>query len=354
MKKTHHPLSFSFSFSFSFLFFLFLFPFLFSCSNDTTSPAAEEPKPQPTQAEWAIAIHGGAGHISRESIDSLTAERYASSLERAISHGILMLENGAESVQVVEEVIRIMEDDSLFNAGKGAVFTSEGRNELDASIMRGSDKNAGAVTGLTQIKNPISAARMVMDSSEHVFFSGEGATQFALQYDLDTVPPSYFRTAKSWNRYKKVKERSLVEKEKMGTVGCVVLDKNGDLAAGTSTGGMTWKKHGRIGDSPMIGAGTYADNETCAVSCTGHGEYFIRTGVAHEISAQMKHGGKTLEAAAHDVIHQQLTEMGGTGGIISVDAQGNISLVFNTTGMFRASASSKKPLEVGIFGDEEE
>ncbi|MCH2199666.1 MAG: isoaspartyl peptidase/L-asparaginase [Flavobacteriales bacterium] len=344
MKKIHHPLSLSF----------FLFLFLFSCDNDTTSPAAEETKPQPTQAEWAIAIHGGAGHISRESIDSLTAERYASSLERAISHGISLLESGAESVQVVEEVIRIMENDSLFNAGKGAVFTSEGRNELDASIMRGSDKNAGAVTGLTQIKNPISAARMDMDSSEHVFFSGEGATKFALQYDLDTVPPSYFRTEKSWSRYMKVKDRSLVEKEKMGTVGCVVLDKNGDLAAGTSTGGMTWKKHGRIGDSPMIGAGTYADNETCAVSCTGHGEYFIRTGVAHEISAQMKYGDKTLEAAAQDVIHQQLTEMGGTGGIISVDVQGNISLVFNTTGMFRASASSEKPIEVGIFGYEEQ
>ena len=257
-------------------------------------------------------------------------KRYKSKLEEAIRTGYQVLQNGGTSLDAVEQTIMILEDSPLFNAGKGAVFTHDKRNELDASIMEGSNLMAGAVAGVTHIKNPIRAARAVMEKSEHVLLAREGAEQFSLLQKLDTVSPTYFFTEK--------RARSLeraIKEEKFGTVGCVALDQNGNIAAGTSTGGMTNKKWGRIGDSPIIGAGTYANNKTCGVSSTGWGEYFIRGVVAHDISAMMEYGGKSLKESANHVIHHKLTELGGSGGIIALDQKGNIVMEFNTEGMYR-------------------
>lgn len=310
-------------------------------SQERTTPSTVEETP-----EWSIAIHGGAGHFDSESYSEAEQKAYTESLEKALAVGSELLQGGKDAVSVVEQVIRVMEDDSLFNAGKGAVFTSEGTHELDASIMDGATRNAGAVTGIQSVRNPISAARLVMDSSVHVFLSGEGATEFALNYDLDSVPNSYFDTHKAKQRYERAKQK---HNDKMGTVGCVVRDKNGNLAAGTSTGGMTWKKHGRIGDSPVIGAGTYADNRSCAVSCTGHGEYFIRASVAQDIHARMVYKNIPLQQAAEEVVMQELVDLGGTGGIIAVGSKGEVALVFNTSGMFRASQRAGEEPFVAMF-----
>jgi len=240
-----------------------------------------------------------------------------------------------------------MEDNPLFNAGKGAVFTHEGRNELDASIMTGQDLNAGAVAGVTDIRHPISAARAVMEKSEHVMLAGHGASVFAAQVGLEIVDPSFFYTR---NRYESL-QRAL-EREEHGTVGCVALDKEGNLCAGTSTGGMTNKKYGRIGDSPIIGAGTYANNATCGVSGTGHGEYFIRWTVAHQISVLMEYKGYDVEQAAREVVEGTLAEVGGEGGVICLDRFGRPAMVTNTTGMFRAYGNSEGERMVAIFKED--
>ena len=292
---------------------------------------SEKNQEVPIKQPIAIVVHGGAGTILKKNMSDEKEKKYKSKLEEALRAGYQVLQNGGTSLDAVEQTIIILEDSPLFNAGKGAVFTHDERNELDASIMVGSNLKAGAVAGVTHIKNPIRAARAVMEKSEHVLLAREGAEQFALLQKLDTVSPTYFFTEKRAKSLKRAKKE-----EKFGTVGCVALDQNGNIAAGTSTGGMTNKKWGRIGDSPIIGAGTYANNSTCGVSSTGWGEYFIRGVVAHDISAMMEYGGKSLKESANHVIHHKLTELGGTGGIIALDQKGNIAMEFNTEGMYRA------------------
>lgn len=294
------------------------------------------------QSNYTILIHGGAGNISPESTKNI--EAYKIALDSALTIGENILKNGGTSLDAVENTIRFLEDCPLFNAGKGAVFTSEGHNELDASIMDGKTLQAGAVAGVGDIKNPITAARLVMEKSEHVLLIKDGASKFARENGLEMVDSSYFITEESWQRFLKAKED-----DKHGTVGCVALDKNGNLAAGTSTGGMMLKKYGRIGDSPIIGAGTYANNNTCAVSCTGHGEFFIRNSIAFQINALMAFKGLTVQNACNYVINDVLTPQGGTGGVIAIDSKGNYSFTFNTKGMFRAVSKSDGTREIKIF-----
>lgn len=304
---------------------------------------AGETKQQPP--EYAIAIHGGAGTITPETISKEKQKQYKEKLAEALSVGVDILENGGTAMDAVEATINIMEDCPLFNAGKGAVLTHDGIVELDASFMDGKTMNAGAVAGVRRIKNPISAARKVMTESPHVLLAGEGAVKFAESQNLDIVDNEYFITERRKKSLQKIREKE----NKHGTVGCVALDKSGNLAAGTSTGGRSNKKFGRIGDSPIIGAGTYANNRTCAISCTGHGEFFIRYVVAYDISALMEYQNMSLDSAAHHVIMEKLQNVDGKGGIIGVDAKGNIAMVFNTPGMFRAYANSTGKKEVLMF-----
>jgi len=301
-----------------------------------------------SQHKYAMAIHGGAGNITPKNIPPEIQEKYKAKLKEALQAGEEVLKNGGEALDAVTAAIMVMENSPLFNAGKGAVFTAEGTNEMDASIMDGRNLNAGAVAGVRTIKNPILGARAVMEQSPHVLLSGNGADAFAKEKGLDIVDPSYFFTQHRWDSYQRVKKK-MEQGDKHGTVGCVALDEHGNLAAGTSTGGMTMKMHGRIGDSPIIGAGTYADINTCAISCTGHGEYFIRYAVAYDISALMKYKNLSLQEAANQVILKKLNNAGGGGGIIAVDHDGNISMVFNTTGMFRGKVTSSHKPEVFIF-----
>lgn len=305
------------------------------------------------QQNYAIVIHGGAGVMSKSKMTEEMRQAYKAKLDEALQSGEKMLMAGAEATDVVVKVINILEDSPLFNAGKGAVFTSEGKNELDASIMEGKNLNAGAVTGVRNIKNPITAAREVMIHSEHVFLSGKGASEFAKKQGLEMVPNKYFYTKSRYESLKQLQmqERAREQKDNMGTVGCAVLDKKGNLCAGTSTGGMTNKKYGRIGDSPVIGAGTYANNKTCAVSCTGHGEYYIRLGFARDISALMEYKNLSVEEACREEI-RKLSELQGTGGVIAVDAKGNIAMEFNTSGMFRGFIKSDGEKEIAIFANE--
>lgn len=305
------------------------------------------------QQNYAIVIHGGAGVMSKSKMTEEMQQAYKAKLEEALQSGEKMLMAGAEATDVVVKVINILEDSPLFNAGKGAVFTSEGKNELDASIMEGKNLNAGAVTGVRNIKNPITAAREVMIHSEHVFLSGKGASEFAKKQGLEMVPNKYFYTKSRYESLKQLQmqERAREQKDNLGTVGCAVLDKKGNLCAGTSTGGMTNKKYGRIGDSPVIGAGTYANNKTCAVSCTGHGEYYIRLGFARDISALMEYKNLSVEEACREEI-RKLSELQGTGGVIAVDAKGNIAMEFNTSGMFRGFIKSDGEKEIAIFANE--
>lgn len=288
---------------------------------------------------YGLAIHGGAGMITRGRYTPEEESLYIEKLNEALATGDSMLAAGKSSIETVEKVINIMEDSPLFNAGKGAVFNSLGKNELDASIMDGSTGNAGAVGGVSKIKNPVSLARMVMEHSEHVMLTGAGAEQFAVEEGMPLVDPSWFYTEHTWDDYQRLKKevtkKETRQKDKMGTVGCVALDKYGNLAAGTSTGGLVLKKYGRIGDSPIIGAGTYADNSTCAVSATGHGEYFIRNVVAYDISARMKYLGESAEEAAGYIINDKLVKQKAEGGVIVIDKNGNITMPFNTKGMFR-------------------
>lgn len=312
--------------------------------------------------DFAIVIHGGAGTILKKNMTAEDEAAYKAKLEEAISVGHDILKNGGSSMDAVQHTINVLEDSPLFNAGKGAVFTYEETNELDASIMDGSNLNAGAVAGVKTVKNPINLAREIMEHSPHVMLSGKGAEQFAKEQGIELVDPSYFYTDKRFEGLKKVKASEnapndhksafydvTIKDSKFGTVGCVALDKSGNLAAGTSTGGMTNKRWGRIGDAPIIGAGTYANNATCAVSSTGWGEYFIRAMVAYDISALMAYKGLSLREAAREVIQKKVPELGGDGGIIAVDKNGNMVAEFNTEGMYRATMDAQGNLEIGIY-----
>ena len=292
--------------------------------------------------EFSIAIHGGAGTITRKNMTPEKENAYRSKLKETLNVGYSILNKGGTSLDAVEATIRIMENSELFNAGKGAVFTNAGTNELDASIMDGRNLKAGAVARVKTVKNPISAARKVMEETWHVMLSGDGADKFAKEQGLDIVDPNYFYTQRRWDSLKKI------QVEKHGTVGCVALDKHGNLAAGTSTGGLTNKRWGRVGDSPIIGAGTYANNQTCAVSGTGQGEYFIRGNVAYDVSAIMEYKGKSVGEAAQNVI-RKLSDMGGNGGIITMDSKGNISMPFNTAGMYRGFRKAGQAPEIFIY-----
>lgn len=323
--------------------------FLFSCT-DRTNNNNQDKKQQETR--FVLVVHGGAGGISKESMASEREQAYKEALKEALSAGFKQLQAGGTSLDMVEAAINVMEDDSLFNSGKGAVLTHEGKNELDASIMWGPTRDAGAVAGVTTIKNPISAARSVMEQSKHVMLAREGAEQFAQNQELTMVDPEYFLTEKRSKQLQRILKRdstkmTLDHDEKHGTVGAVALDKNGNLAAGTSTGGMVNKQFGRIGDSPIIGAGTYADQQV-AVSCTGWGEYFIRNVAAYDVAAQMRYNGASVTKATEGVI-QKIGSMDATGGMIAIDRDGNIAMPFNTKGMYRGALSETGEIVVEMY-----
>jgi beta-aspartyl-peptidase (threonine type) len=301
---------------------------------------AGAPAPPP---KWAIAIHGGAGTIPK-TLPEEKKQAYLRSLEQALKLGQDVLRQGGTSLDAVEKVIRFLEDDPLFNAGKGAVYTHERTHELDAAIMDGRDLSCGSVAALKTVKNPISLARLVKEKSPHVFLVGEGAEVFATEMKVARVPNSYFDTP---GRLKDLEESLKEEPKEHGTVGCVALDTHGNLAAGTSTGGLTHQRVGRLGDVPVIGAGTYANNKTAALSATGIGEEFIKHTVAHDISALMEYAGLSLQQAADRVIHQKLKP--GDGGVIGVAHDGSIALVFNSEGMYRGAADSNGRFEVRIW-----
>ena len=306
----------------------------------------------------AIALHGGAGTIERGAMSEELEATYRAFLDDAITRGYEELREGRSGLDVVVSVIQMMEDSPLFNAGRGAVYTWEGTHELDASIMHGDNLDAGAVAGVSTVKSPIALARAVMEDSPHVMLAGAGAEAFALERGFDPVPAEYFATERrrqALEAYKANEQAGLKPEadHKFGTVGVVVLDQTGNLVAGTSTGGMTGKRWGRIGDSPVIGAGTYADNRGCAVSATGHGEYFIRHTEARDICARMQFGGVTLEEAASTVVMEELVAAAGEGGIVAVDPAGSVALVFNTPGMYRASINAAGRKVVAIYGEDE-
>jgi beta-aspartyl-peptidase (threonine type) len=315
--------------------------------------------------KYAMVIHGGAGTILKKNMTPQKEAAYIAALTQALTAGYKKIKAGKSSLDAVEAAINILEDNPLFNAGKGAVFTHDGRNEMDAAIMSGKDLSAGAVAGVTILKNPISAARAVMEKSEHVMMAGPGAEKFAKEVGLEIVDPKYFFTKERWQGLQNaIKKDSLKNKSnhsfndsklgtinrdyKFGTVGAVALDKNGNLAAGTSTGGMTNKKYGRIGDSPIIGAGTYANNKTVGVSCTGWGEFYIRNVVAYDLSALMEYKGLSVEDAARIEI-QKVGDMGGDGGLIALDKNGNVAMPFNTEGMYRGTVTTDGKIEIKIY-----
>jgi L-asparaginase / beta-aspartyl-peptidase len=312
----------------------------------------QEDRPSRGDSAFALVIHGGAGTILKSSMTPEKERQYTEQLKLALDTGYAILEAGGTSTNAVLAVVTHLENSPLFNAGRGAVFTADGKNELDASIMEGSELKAGAVAGVHTIKNPILAAHAVMMSSPHVMLSGSGAEEFAKEYGLEQVDPSYFFDSARYEQWLKVKNKMETSAaphtdSKFGTVGCVALDSKGNITAGTSTGGMTNKRWGRIGDSPIIGAGTYANNKTCGISCTGWGEYFIRLAIAHDISAQMEYAGRSLEEAAANAIHKRLPQLGGDGGLVGLDARGEIVMTFNTEGMYRGYR--KKGEEAKIF-----
>jgi beta-aspartyl-peptidase (threonine type) len=331
----------------------------------SASAMAQSVNPQ----QITLVIHGGAGTITRKNMTPEKEKAYRETLEQALQTGYAVLKRGGSSLDAVEATIHVMEDSPLFNAGKGAVFTHEGRNELDAAIMDGKTGRAGAVAGVTTVKNPISAARAVMEKSEHVLLMGKGADEFAKLKGLQIVDPKYFYTEARWQGLQQALKEEKVqldhtapkdssgraddliftEGRKFGTVGCVALDQYGNLAAGTSTGGMTNKRWGRVGDAPLIGCGTYADNATCAVSATGHGEYFIRSVVAHDIAALMEYRGWSVKKAADEVVMKKLVERGGEGGVIALDRQGNVAMPFNSEGMYRGYVKADGKATVEIY-----
>ena len=305
---------------------------------------------------FSIAIHGGAGTLVKGMMTTELENQYKAALKEALDAGYSVLENGGTSVDAVEKAVVVLEDSHLFNAGKGSVFTADETHEMDASIMNGKNLNAGAVSLISGIKNPISLACAVMEKSEHVFLAGEGAMQFAKMNNFTTEPASYFYDDFRHKQWLEIKDtdsfqldHSKKKDSKFGTVGAVACDLDGNVAAATSTGGMTNKRFGRIGDSPVIGAGNYANNKTCAISCTGSGEFFIRGVVAYDVACLMELKGLSLLEAANEVIHKRILEIGGDGGLIAVDAKGNIAMPFNTEGMYRAAKSSTKKEEISIY-----
>jgi len=346
--------------------FLYLFALigLGACMNEE----AEKP-------EYALVIHGGAGNITPDKLAPELEAKFREGLLAALAAGEEVLKAGGAALDAITVSIQVLEDSPLFNAGRGAVFTAEGKNELDSSIMDGRNLDAGAVSGVKNIRNPILLARAVMERSPHVMMQGHGAEAFAEISGIETADDAYFFTEHRWEQYQNARNKGLDpaldhdgsaredkndqaspggpldEDHKFGTVGAVALDKHGNLAAGTSTGGMTLKMHGRVGDSPIIGAGTYANNASCAVSATGHGEFFIRATVARNICALMEYGGLSLQQAADRIVMGELVDLGGNGGVIAVDKDGNIATPFNTTGMYRGMVSSLRGAHVAVYRD---
>lgn len=317
------------------------------------------------QNKIGLVIHGGAGTMERGKMTLEREREYRAGLEAALSTGFEILKRGGSSLDATEAAVRVLEDDPHFNAGRGAVFTSAGTNELDAAIMDGKTLKAGAVADLKHVKNPISLARLIMEKSPHVMMIGEGAEKFAKEHGVDLVDQKYFFTQERWEALQKIKETEknrggtsekkfiITDQDRHGTVGAVALDQNGNLAAATSTGGMTNKTSGRVGDSPIIGAGTYANNATCAVSGTGDGEYFIRATAAHDVSALMEYRGKTVREAAQAVL-DKIAKLGGTGGMIAIDKNGNVALPFNTSGMYRGYVDPNGKFVVEIYKETSE
>ncbi|MDR3679266.1 MAG: isoaspartyl peptidase/L-asparaginase [Flavipsychrobacter sp.] len=316
-----------------------------------------------------LVIHGGAGNITPAIMNKEQEAQYHAGLEEALQKGYSVLAGGGAAIDAVVAAISVMEDNPLFNAGRGAVFTKKGLNEMDAAIMDGSNLAAGAIAGVRNIKNPIKLAREVMLHSGHVFLSGKGASEFALKQGIEMAPDEYFFNKSRYDQWVEIRDSDFYQLDhkednlkgplpktnpdyKYGTVGAAACDAQGNLAAGTSTGGMTNKRYGRIGDSPVIGAGTYANNATCAISCTGHGEYFLRAVVAHDISCLMEYKGMTLQQACDKVIKDKLVKMGGEGGLIAVDAQGNYDFCFNSAGMYRAMKNNEGKEIVAYYGNE--
>ena len=312
--------------------------------------------------KYVIAIHGGAGTILRSNMTNEIEQKYKMALNESILAGENILLNSGLAIDAVEASIRSLENNPLFNAGRGSVFSNEGEHEMDASIMNGKDLMAGAIAGVKNVKNPITLAKSVMQHSNHVFMAGQGAEVFAKQLNIEMAPNEYFFEQMRYDQLIQAKSNDRIEldhvdnkfengEKKFGTVGAVALDVFGNISAGTSTGGMTNKKHGRVGDTPIIGAGTYANNQTCAVSCTGHGEFFIRSVVAYDISCLIEYKGFSLKEACNLVVKDKLVKIGGEGGLIALDAKGNIELCFNSEGMYRASKKSNEELYLGIYKD---
>ncbi|HMJ45969.1 MAG TPA: isoaspartyl peptidase/L-asparaginase [Ferruginibacter sp.] len=314
--------------------------------------------------KFSIAIHGGAGTILKEDMTPALEKAYIKSLDTALQAGYAVLEQGGTATNAVKAAIVVLEDDLLFNAGRGSVFTKKGVQEMDAAIMDGSTLEAGAIANVRNIRNPIELATEVMNNSNHVFLSGKGANDFAIRQGIKLEPDEYFFSQFRYDQWKEMRDgdnysldhthqdlEELMKEKKFGTVGAVACDSFGNIAAATSTGGMTNKKYGRIGDSPIIGAGTYANNRTCAISCTGHGEPFIRAVAAFDVSCRMDYKGLSLQEAMHEVVKGKLIEMDGEGGMIGVDARANISMIFNSAGMYRAMKSSENEYFTGIYRD---
>jgi beta-aspartyl-peptidase (threonine type) len=314
--------------------------------------------------KMSIAIHGGAGTILKSDMTPELENAYKQGLDEALNAGYAVLEAGGSATNAVKAAIVILEDNILFNAGKGSVFTKKGVQEMDAAIMKGSNREAGAVSGVRNVRNPIELATEVMEHSNHVFLSGKGANDFAIKQGIKLEPDEFFFSQFRYDQWREIRDsdnysldhtnqnmEELMHDKKFGTVGAVACDKDGNIAAGTSTGGMTNKKYGRIGDSPLIGCGTYANNKTCAISCTGHGEPFIRAVAAYDVSAIMEYKGLSLEEAMHEVVHVRLIEMDGEGGMIGIDADGNISMQFNSAGMYRAMRNSSGDKIISIYKD---
>ena len=312
--------------------------------------------------KYAIAIHGGAGTILRTNMTNEIEQKYKMALNESILAGENILLNSGLAIDAVEAAIRSLENNPLFNAGRGSVFSHEGEHEMDASIMNGKDLMAGAIAGVKNVKNPITLAKSVMQHSNHVFMAGHGAEVFAKQLNIEMAPNEYFFEQMRYDQLIQAKASDTIHldhvdnkfengEKKFGTVGAVALDVFGNISAGTSTGGMTNKKHGRVGDTPIIGAGTYANNQTCAVSCTGHGEFFIRSVVAYDISCLIEYKGFSLKEACNLVVKDKLVKIGGEGGLIALDARGNIELCFNSEGMYRASKKSNEDVYLGIYKD---
>ncbi|QCW99072.1 isoaspartyl peptidase/L-asparaginase [Aggregatimonas sangjinii] len=307
-------------------------------------------------SKYALALHGGAGTLVKGMMTPEKEGAYKKALQSALDVGYAILEKGGSSISAVTETVACLEDSPLFNAGKGSVFTADGTHEMDAAIMDGLNRNAGAVSLITGIRNPIRLAKAIMEESEHVFLAGEGAMRFAKKLNFNLEEPTYFYDELRYQQWLDIKDtdnfqldHSLKKDSKFGTVGAVACDQNGNVAAATSTGGMTNKRYGRVGDSPMIGAGNYANNKTCAVSCTGSGEFFIKGVVAYDVSCLMEFKGLSLEAAATEVIQKRIVEIGGDGGLIAVDGKANLTMPFNTEGMYRAYKTSNQETDVAIY-----